>query len=253
MNRIIACLLGLFIVISCNNASSKKNNAETGNSREVKNDSLDKVALQLLFGKINKLPNSGIKNDEIFIGDTSIRVKLTLEQEAQQNGKWIYAANVGTFYKAGAEMPINVGSIGIGSTRNEAINVCIEEWFAVFGLPFTNMLNNDTGVSIQGMRIFPGLMGIRGKLPENTWLKGDGETTEKIISPMLEQIKMEKGEIVPVDIKLMIGAGGVSDGECRINNIVSEQLLANLKRLPWPSSNEGYLYKQFYLIKKSDR
>ena len=77
--------------------------------------------------------------------------------------------------------------------------------------------------------------------------------TRKIIGQLQEQIKNETTDIIPIDIKLMIGKNGVSDGECRIDNIVSSQLFENLKNLNWPSPNERFIFKQFYLIKKADK
>lgn len=50
----------------------------------------------------------------------------------------------------------------------------------------------------------------------------------------------------------MIGKSGVIDGECRIDNEVSQNLLNDLKKLDWPPSDEGFLFKQFYLIEKAN-
>jgi Family of unknown function (DUF6348) len=82
--------------------------------------------------------------------------------------------------------------------------------------------------------------------------KGDDEMTRKIIGQLQEQIKNETTDIIPIDVKLMIGKNGVSDGECRIDNKVSSQLLENLKKLNRPSSDEGFIFKRYYLIKKAN-
>ena len=44
----------------------------------------------------------------------------------------------------------------------EAIGVCIQEWFAVFGIPFTNMLKGAKGIGVSNVNVFPELTGIRG-------------------------------------------------------------------------------------------
>jgi len=253
MKSIITCILSLSILLSCTDSNSTIRDSETDKSQVVTSDSTEKVALQYLFDKINKLPKVSFKDNEILIGDTSIRLKINVEFDGQKEGKWIYAANIAIFYKASKETQINVGSIGIGSNKDEAVNVCIQEWFAVFGIPFTNMLNGDKSISVSNMKVFSGLMGIRGNLPENTWLKGDDEMTKRIISQIQPQIKNKAGNIIPIDIKLMIGKNGVTGGDCRIDNQVSTQLLNELKQLNWPSSGEGFMFKQFYLVKKTDQ
>jgi len=212
-------------------------------------DSIEIVALRHLFDKLTKLPKTSLKDNQILIGDTSIHLKINVEFDGQKEDKWIYAANFSSFYKASKEKQINVGSIGIGLNKNEAMDVCIQEWFAVFGIPFINMLNDKNSNSVGNMKVYSGLMGIRGTLPENTWLKADNEMTKRIISQIQEQIEKETDDIIPIDIKLMIGKNGVSEGECRINNNVSGQLLENLKQLNWPTSDQGFLFKQFYIIK----
>lgn len=219
-------------------------------SQVVKSDSMEKVVLQHIFDKIRMLPHASFKDNKILIGDSSIQLKIEVESDGMENGKWIYAANITTFYKYNKETQINVGSIGIGSNRDEAKNVCIQEWFGAFGVAFTNMLNGDNSIAVSNLKVFPGLMGIRGKLPENTWPKGDNEIARRIISQLQPQMRNQTGDLIPIDIKLMIGVNGVIDGECRVDNQVSTQLLSNLKQLSWPSSEEAYMFKQFFLIQQ---
>lgn len=253
MKSIITSILSLSILLSCTNSTSTAKDNETVYSQVATSDSMEKVALQHLFDKISKLPKVSFKDNEILIGDSSIRLKINAEFDGQKEGKWIYVANIATFFKADKEVLINVGSIGIDSNKDEAKNVSIQEWFAVFGIPFTNMLNDEKSISVSNMKVFSGLMGIRGNLPENTWLKGDEEMTKKIISQILPQIKNKAGDIIPIDIKLMIGINGITDGECRVDNQISIPLLNDLKQLNWPSSEEGFMFKQFYLVKKAEQ
>jgi len=210
---------------------------------------MEKVVLQYVYDKIKKLPHVSLKDNKIFIGESSIQLKIDVEFDGKEKGKWLYAANIVTFYKNSQNTQINVGSVGIGSNRDEAINVCIQEWFGVFGTAFTNMLNNVNSIAVSNMKVFPGLMGIRGKLPKNTWPEGNDEIVRRIISQIQPQMRSQTGDIIPIDIKLYIGINGVVDGECRVDNQVSIQLLNNLKQLSWPSSEEGYMFKQFYLVK----
>jgi hypothetical protein len=252
MKSIIISIFSLSILLGCTNSAATKND-KTGNPQVATGDSTEKVALQHLFERVSKLPQASLKGNEIIIGDTSIRLKIGVEFDGQNEDKWIYAANISTSYKAGKETRLDFGSIGIGSNKDEAMNVCVQEWFASFGIPFTNMINGDENIKVSNIKVFAGLMGIRGNLPEKTWLKGDDEMTTRIISQIQSQIQNTDGDIIPVDIKLMIGKNGVSGGECRIANKVSEQLLQDLKHLNWPSSENEFMFKQFYLVDKTSQ
>jgi uncharacterized protein DUF6348 len=246
MKHIIARILSLLNFPGRKNASNKTKD-ETPYSKVAQGDSNEKIALQFIFQKIKKSSNASIKDDKIFIGNSSIGLKIQVEAEEQKAGKWIYAANITTTYTNTNVTQIHVGSIGIGSNRDEAVDVCIQEWFGLFGIAFTNMLNGENGIRVSSMKVFPGLMGIRGQLPENAWPEGEEEKTKNIIQKT-EPVFKDKTGIIPIDIKLMIGKNGIIDGECRVNNQVSTEVLNNLKQLSWPSSEQGFMFKQFYLV-----
>ena len=245
-NNIITVLI-LFILLGCNNPTSTTQDSKS-NEKEAK--ASEKIALKYLFDKLDKLPNASLKNDEILIGDTSIRINIEGEFEEFKDNNWLYGANITTTYKTDKAQKIDAGTIGIGSTKDEAVKVFLEEWFGTFGIPFTNMLNGKNGVIVTNLKVFPGLMGIRGNLPKNTWLMGDDEMVKKIISQIQDQIRIKTGELLPVDIKLMIGMKGLVNGECRIDNQVSKELLDELKKLNWPSTEVPFMFKQYYLIEK---
>lgn len=253
MNPKIICALGLTLLLGCSHLAVAKNENSPDKTHMPASDSMENAALKQLFEKLSTLQNASIKGDQIFMGDTSIRLKINVEFDGPKDGKWIYAANISTIYEAGKVTQITIGSLGVGSTKKEARTVCIREWFMVFGVPFTNMLAGGRHLREENMDLFPGLMGVRGSLPENTWLTGDDEMNKRIFSKIREQLKKEHNDIIPVDIKLLIGKNGIADGECRVNNQVSSQLLESLKQLNWPSSDEAFLFKQFYLISKANK
>ena len=54
--------------------------------------------------------------------------------------------------------------------------------------------------------------------------------------------------IIPVDIKLLVKKDGIADGECRIDNQISFELLKLLKAMNWPKAEDQFIFSQFYLV-----
>ena len=237
-------------LFGCTSPSLPDKSNDTVNQQDV-NKKVGEAALRQIFNKIRNLPNTKFTGKRIVIGDSTITLKTNTEFNGQKAGNWFYTAAFSTLCNFGQAEDIIVGSIGIGSSASEAQEVCLQEWFATFGTAFTNMLHDSSGIALSNTRIFPGLMGIRGNLPEKTWLKGDDAMTKKIISKINSEIHPEINKITAININIMISSKGTIDGECRLNNQVSEALLENLKLLDWPSPEKGFLFKQFYLIKKT--
>jgi hypothetical protein len=247
MRGVMPIISILILFLSCSNSTSTKDR-ETETDSTVVATGFEDTALQYLFDRIDKSQGTSFKDKEILVGKKSIRLKVNIMFDGIKQGKWIYAANITTVYKNDEETHVHFSSIGIGTNRDEAIDICIQEWFGGFGLSFTNMLNNTKGITIAGKKVFSGLMGVRGTLPENTWLRGDDEMIKKIVLQIQSQLNGTTEQLIPIDIKLMIGKNGVTNGECRVGNEVSVELLNALKQLDWPSSYEGFMFKQFYLI-----
>ena len=239
---------------ACNTPVASTGPKETGAIADTSAVSLENQSLRLLFDKLTLDPKSKGKvalldNIIVYAGDT-IRIKVTPEHDNEIKGQWGYGAAFSTTYAGRQKSELNIGSIGVAATRQEAITTAMEEWYAIFGIPFINLLKDSSPITMAGLKIYPGLMGIRGNLPDHTWLDGGDEMNKKVTKQVALVIAGAVGPIVSVDIKIMLGRGGFSVGECRLNNEVSSQLLDELKKLDWPASEEGCMFKQFYLARK---
>ncbi|WP_445712471.1 DUF6348 family protein [Flavobacterium sp.] len=250
LTTIILISLTLF---GCGTSTSDSAKDKSHNELIIESVNSEKISAKYLYDKIANKNKTILQDNEILIDDTSIKIKVTVDFDGKKEGKYIYSANFLTIYKTGHVNEINVGSIGIGTSKDEAVEVSIHEWFAVFGIPFTNMLRDTNSISLSNMKIFSGLMGIRGTLPENTWMDGSDEMNKKIISQIKNQINFSKATLIPIDIKLMVGPNGVTDGECRLGNEVSIELLDALKKIDWPKQSDSFMFKQFYLVKQDNK
>lgn len=251
-NRLVL-IVSLILMYSCGNQNASPIPKKVDRISGDRSSSIESTSLQQLYKMVQRLKGDSSKvilsNNELLMGDTSVRLKVDIEFDGKKDDKWILATNFSTVYKAGVVTEMSIGSIGIGLTKQEALNICIEEWLTSFGIPFTNLLSDTMGFEMAGLKIFPGPMGTRGDLPKNTWLAGDAAMHEKIIAQIKKQILNAPGTIVPVDIKMMVGQN-VIEGDCKISNNNSLDMLASLKLLTWPASNSEFMFKQVYLIQK---
>jgi hypothetical protein len=217
---------------------------------------LDRKALAKLYEVLQKSDTSNkveIKNNEIRIGKIKIKVSTAIEFDGNRQESWIFAAKYETKLIDDKESVFTIGSIGIGQDKKDAEGTSIDEWLALFGSSLSQMLQNpEKGISVENYQIFPGLMGIRGEKPLQSWINGSESMNKKIITSLLPNIKKSVNKITPVNLLISVSPNGVVEGECKINNENSEELLDAIKKLDWKQSQKGYLFKQFYLIKQKN-
>lgn len=255
INRFLVFLIVL-VFVGCANTStdSKQRNVEMAGVEQQDTSvvyALQKLYFRLKEGSVAERTVS-LKEDQIQLGDTIIRLKIKVEYQGQKDRKYIFAANFMTslVIPTGENTEIDNGVIGIGSDPQQAYKNCVQDWMNVFGNPLANLVNKKNAFSIDNMNVYAGLMGIRGSMPGNTWLKGDELMSRRIFGGIGQLVKSNKDKIVPVDIKLLVEKGKVVSGDCRLGNIVSFELLKKMKALPWPAAPQKFIFSQFYLVEK---
>ncbi|WP_222167201.1 DUF6348 family protein [Edaphocola aurantiacus] len=240
-------LFCICLFMACANATPQVVVTRVDQPAAPVNDTLNKAALSVVLDAIEKLPNIKADGDKIYIDNRNITIQATVEQDVAHEGNWFLAANFVTSYD---NLKLSFGSVGIGNNRMEAMQVCLEEWYGAFGVSFINMIKDSSYVRLDDKKVFAGLMGIRGELPDGSWLNGSDATTLKIMNNLQSFISASSSHITSVDLKLLINNGVLEDGECRIDNKHSPEVLNALKKMKWPVSASPFMFKQFYLIKK---
>ena len=256
MKILFTVALYILVMIGCADETTTKKGSAHNSLPAALQDTTVLYALQQFQtklvenGRINAAIN--LKNEQIQVGDTTIRLKIKVEYQGQKDGQNIFAANFMTslVIPTGENTEIDNGVIGIGSDPQQAYKNCVQDWMNVFGNPLANLVNKKNAFSIDNMNVYAGLMGIRGSMPGNTWLKGDELMSRRIFGGIGQLVKSNKDKIVPVDIKLLVEKGKVVSGDCRLGNIVSFELLKKMKALPWPAAPQKFIFSQFYLVEK---
>lgn len=237
-------LLGLFLFFGF----------QHGKAQNALVDELEKKALAKLFKIVSSAKDGKdveLKAGEIRIGKAKIKVSATIEFDGKHEDSWIFAVAYETKLIGAKETVFNVGSVGIGTDAKDAEAISIDEWIGVFGTALAKMLAKpETGIELDNFTVFPGLMGIRGEKPAESWLDGSAKMNIKIINAALPVIKKSREEINLINLVITVDKTGSIDGECRINNRISQELLGEIKKLDWKTGAKGYMFKQLYLIAK---
>lgn len=250
--KYIAAIILLLNFLSFASCQKNENKTENNLSSDLSSD-LNTKPLSKLFQiiKSKQGENIELKEDEIVVGKSKIKVSTTVEFDGIKQGKWIFAARYDTKLVDTSETTFTVGSIGIGSDKNDAEETSIDEWIALFGTAFSEMLTKPKGTAINDFNFYSGLMGIRGEKPSQSWIDGSSEMNKKIINALLPIIRKSSKEMNSLNLMLSVNPNGEIAGECRFNNEISQEVLTELKKLNWEKSQTGYVFKQFYLLKKS--
>src|SRR5262249_45945660 len=96
------------------------------------------------------------------------RIELTprIENQAQQEGRWIIAMRVHVALD-GQELPaLRTGSVGVDTTRDAALQTAADEWSRQFGTAVVEALGpggrKRAPIAAGAYQLFPGPAGIRG-------------------------------------------------------------------------------------------
>lgn len=249
----IFLLLNFLTFASCQKTEVKSEIKPIETPQTKSGSNLNTKSLTKLFEllKSKNIKDIEIKADEIRAGNSKIKVSTTVEHDVFNQDRWIFAARYETRLIDAGETLFTVGSVGIGSDKNDAEETSIDEWIGLFGTAFAEMLAKSNDLKIGGFDIYAGAMGIRGEKPAESWIDGSSAMNKKIIGALLPLIKKSNREITSLNLMLTVNQAGEIEGECRINNEVSAGLLAELKKLDWTKSQTLYMFKQFYLLRKS--
>jgi hypothetical protein len=239
-------VLSLLLFVGCQNNESKSE------AKSVKEDSLDKKAIAKLYEVVREAKSGKdveLNENQIRVDKIKIRVTTNVEFDNSREDKWIFAARFDTQIVDVQETKITIGSIGIGKDREDAVNTSIDEWLALFGTSLSQLFSkSEMTITMDNFEIYPGLAGIRGEAPSE--VSGSSKEGQKrIIEKLLPILKKSSKELSSINLMLNVSKTGIVDGECRINNQISQEALNEIKKLEWKVSETGYIYKQFYLVK----
>lgn len=180
---------------------------------------------------------------------------LTVAIESVANGS-TNAATVGTIRVScdldGRSMPsLTATSLGVGATREEALDKAVEEWVLGFGIPLARALNEKGEARIVGgFRVYAGPTGILGEKPER--LEGVHDAFFEVVAPSLSTL-FSRPPPHAVSISLVRRAGRRLEGEFSVDGEPSQRLKDLAMQAKWPESSGSYMLSQYYVLMPAPR
>jgi hypothetical protein len=194
-------------------------------------------------------PNISYSGAEVSVAGRQVRLSARIENRKRAEKKFLVALAVDLFVD-GVLQPLTVGSVGVGDSEEEAENTAIQEWAAYVGSAlFASLVSDhDAGLPINGFVAFPGLPGIRGAevpLPEHI----DKDLLEHL-ETLIPNLRSSRGELHSILIMVKVEQGRVAGGECRVDGVISTDAMTAIRSFRWPPTQDHYLFKQFYILRR---
>lgn len=185
------------------------------------------------------------------IGRDEVHLLTHIENEVEADGKHFIGMAVGAVIN-GVSRPLTVGSVGIGLTREEAVETAVFEWVQLVGTALLSAL----GVPMYKMKrlsagaffAYPGRPGVRGVEPGGWPPEHLRQLLDRLIA-VIDRLGAASDEFRVISIAVAIEKGSVQRGECTVDGRPSQEALAAMKAIEWPRTDDGYMFKQVFVLR----
>lgn len=193
-----------------------------------------------------------LRGGRFFFGPTVLDLKAEVENEGQRDGMFLLGMSVHLAVDGKVIPALQMGAVGWGSTRAEALEEAASDWSAYVGTALARLFNPDPAQKSpeKPFQVFGGALGIRGPV--------DGDLLERLRAPLERVVERFAAALTASDgaplhsllVMVYIGPTGLEDGECRCDGRISPELMQAVRPLPWPPASPRYIFKRFYLVHK---
>jgi hypothetical protein len=191
--------------------------------------------------------DSQIENTKITFQQKSIEIIPYLEKTVQKDNQWLCGVRYEILINNKKREEFNYGTVGVGDSKEDAIEVSVIEWISLAGLTlFDYFFNTGTSFELEKFKVYHGFTGIRGDEPGG-WLDGSKDMHIKLLGTILNSITVNFSPVSSVSLLIFKEPNNIIDGECKINGQISQKVLTILKLLKWPERS-SYSFKQFYIL-----
>jgi len=200
----------------------------------------------------------------VLVAGKKVGVAVSVGAKAEKDGKHILAAEFEVSVDGKRVAPLAAGAIGVDDTAENVRNTVAAEWAAQYGAPIgfavatqlgargpppstSDMASFYAKLEIDGQALFHGPPGLRGNAKVTSEVSDDFvRRIATAVIPILRRTP-PAGEYRSSLIQVVIEGTALTEGECRIDGVVSADLLAAVSKLPWPEASPSYMFKLFFV------
>jgi hypothetical protein len=189
---------------------------------------------------------ASVAGSRVTIAGTELILDAKIENETHQGSSWVIGIAVIT---SGAGNTFSAGSVGVGTSRADALDTAIAEWAALAGVAIVRALvlkeHADERFVLGGFIVYPGATGFRG--PEQpSWSKDDQSQLFGRLMPVMAGLPAQR--LHSVSLSVLVEPIGDVQGDCRLDGTISSDVLDDVKKFPWPRLKTSYIFKQYYIV-----
>ncbi len=199
-----------------------------------------------------------VDEGEILVGGHRLGLSITFDEFVPQGQHVLAPLDVQIHLDGDTGDRFRVGTLGVGPDRQSAMRDAVSEWhllaaaplLAALGAPVENRRAAALPKQLAGWDLFVGRVGIRGKVPAE--LRA-GSTFYKALLARLHHVVAnweQPTQFTLRSIFVMASHGATAcEVQAAIDGMVQPELVTLLEGLPWPASEEPYLYKQLFVLR----
>jgi hypothetical protein len=190
-------------------------------------------------------------------GSRTLGVRAVVDKVISKDGKVVVGLDVQCKVDGAPADALYSGSLGIEGTPEAAARVSVEEWVGQYGIAILDAFREKSDRGFQSGRfvVFPGLLGIRGDAPATikegaSIIKLHRRFLQKLDTSLPALISSDAVRLHALNLTLVLRKGVPTQGECRVDGQVSEELCRIAKEFDWPAPTTTYMLKQYYVLNR---
>jgi hypothetical protein len=190
--------------------------------------------------------------DRVRIGSKEVRLRAQVEAEERSpdNKKYLIGLRVDVFV-GGILQPLTFGSVGIGSARGDAIETAVSDWAMYVGDVLLGALGVKIGeepLNVGPFLVYQGLVGVRGS--SSPWSTEKNRQLLHRLDSLVKGLGHSPGELHSISLMILVEQDGTTQGECRVDGVMSPAALTAVQSFPWTQQGAAYVFKQFYVLRR---
>jgi Family of unknown function (DUF6348) len=154
-------------------------------------------------------------------------------------------------FVGGVLQPLTFGSVGIGSDRGEAVENAVSDWAMYVGYALLGALGVKIGEEPQNVGpflVYQGPIGIRGS--HSPWSTEKNSQLLHRLDTLVKGLEHSPGELHSILLLVSVEQDGTTQGECRVDGLISPAALTAVQSFPWSQNGAAYIFKQFYVLRR---